>query len=290
MVYLSIAASLVTLALKLTAYYLTDSVGLLSDAAESVVNLTAAIVAATLLAYAARPADMSHTYGHDKAEYFSSGVEGTLIIIAAGGIFYSATRRLLHPIPLPNLTTGLIVALSASAVNFVVARALLAAATLHDSIILEADARHLLTDVWTSIGVVAGLVVVAVTGIKALDPIIAFGVATNIVFSGIDLIKRSFRGLMDYSLPGDEVQAIEHILRRHSDEVQHFHNLRTRKSGPVRFIDLHILVAGESTVQAAHDLCERIESEIEQKLANSEVTIHVEPVEDKSSWDAVAGI
>lgn len=276
--------------MKFTAYYLTNSIGLLGDAAESLVNLAAAIMATTALAYASRPADISHTYGHDKAEYFSSGVEGTLILVAATVIGYSATKRLIYPVPLENLSTGLVIAIVASGVNFIVAKILLAAARLHDSITLEADAKHLLTDVWTSGGVVAGLTVVIFTGITFLDSIIAYAVATNIIVSGFDLLKRSFRGLMDYSLPPEEIKDIEKILKNHSNMVYQYHNLRTRKSGPNRFIDFHILITGGTTVQAAHDLCEVIENEIERKLANTQVTIHVEPVEDNSSWDAVKGI
>lgn len=286
-ILLSVAASVFTLTLKFSAYYLTGSVGLLGDAMESLVNLAAAIVAATTLIYASRPADHTHTYGHDKAEYFSSGVEGTLIIIAAAGIGYSATLRLIHPIPLENLNIALAVVLTASAVNFMVARILLTAAKQHDSITLEADARHLLTDVWTSVGVVLGLTVVALTGYYILDPIIAYIVAVNIVFSGFGLVKRSFRGLMDYSLPAKEVRAIEGILNEHADEIHHYHHLRSRKSGPIRFIDFHILIAGETSVQKAHDLCEILEEKIEKKLTNTQVTIHVEPVEDRSSWEDV---
>jgi cation diffusion facilitator family transporter len=289
-IYLSIGAALVTLAMKFTAYYLTDSVGLLGDAAESLVNLAAAIIATVFLLYASKPADPSHTYGHDKAEYFASGVEGGLILIAAVGIAYSATLRLISPVALENLNIGLVVAILAAGVNYIVARILLIAARQHDSITLEADAKHLLTDVWTSIGVVAGLSVVAITGLTILDVIIAYALAINIVFSGLDLLKRSFRGLMDYSLPPEEKHAIEKIFKKHSQKVINYHNLRTRKSGPSRFIDVHILVAGETTVQEAHDLCEVIEKQIEAALAKTQVTIHVEPVEDYSSWDVVKGI
>lgn len=289
-IYLSVAAALLTLAMKFTAYYLTGSVGLLGDAAESLVNLAAAVMAAALLAYAARPADVTHTYGHDKAEYFSSGVEGTLIILAAAGIFYSATRRLLDPVPLKNLDVGLLVSLIAGGVNFLVAKLMLTAARQHDSITLEADAKHLFTDVWTTAGVVAGLGIVALTGITLLDPLIAYALAGNIVISGIGLLRRSFRGLMDYALPQEEVAVIESILKKHSTEVFDYHNLRTRKAGAQRFIELHILVPGQSTVQAAHELCERIEQEIEEALSNTQVTIHVEPIEDRASWDVIKGI
>lgn len=286
MIWLSVGAALLTLVLKFTAYFLTDSVGLFSDALESLINLAAAILATLFLTYASRPADSTHTYGHDKAEYLSSGVEGTLIVLAAVGIGYSATMRLLSPIPLENLYTGLFVSMAASLVNFAVARVLLQAAHDHDSITLEADAKHLMTDVWSSVGVVAGLAIVGVTELNILDPIIAYLVAGNIVFSGFSLLKRSVQGLMDYALPPEEVGQIESILSKYDDEIFHYHNLRTRKSGPTRFIDFHILVTGEKSVKEAHDLCELLETDIEQALSNTQVTIHVEPVEDAASWDA----
>jgi len=285
-IWLSIGAALLTLVLKFTAYFLTGSVGLFSDALESLINLAAAILATLFLTYAARPADATHTYGHDKAEYLSSGVEGTLIVLAAIGIGYSATERLLAPMPLENLDIGLLVAVAAALVNFVVARILLKAARDHDSITLEADAKHLMTDVWSSVGVVAGLAVVGSTEFHILDPIIAYIVAANIVFSGFSLLKRSIKGLMDYALPPEEVQQIESILKKYDDQIFHYHNLRTRKAGPTRFIDFHILVAGDKSVQKAHDLCELLETDIEGALSNTQVTIHVEPVEDDASWDA----
>lgn len=288
MIWLSIAAALLTLFLKFTAYFLTGSVGLFSDALESLINLAAAVLATLFLTYAARPADSTHTYGHDKAEYLSSGVEGTLIVLAAIGISYSATKRMLTPMPLENLDVGLLVAVVAALVNFVVARILLKAARDHDSITLEADAKHLMTDVWSSVGVVGGLVVVGVTGFDILDPIIAYLVAGQIVFSGVSLLKRSIQGLMDYALPPEEVRQVESILRKYDDEIFHYHNLRSRKAGPTRFIDFHILVAGDKSVQEAHDLCEELETDIESALSNTQVTIHVEPVEDASSWDAVS--
>ncbi len=284
-IYLSVAAAVLTIGIKLAAFLITGSVGLLSDALESGVNLAAALLAAIMLSYAARPADRTHAYGHDKAEYFSSGVEGTLIILAAVGIVYAAVKRFLHPVALQAIPLGAAVALSASGINFLVARWLLRAAKEHDSITLEADARHLMTDVWTSLGVVLGLALVALTGFTWLDPVIACLVGVHIVFSGIDLVLRSFRGLMDHALPESEVESIRAILARHAGEVRHYHNLRTRKSGPNRFIDLHILVPGDCTVQHAHDLCETLEKEIETALTNTQVTIHVEPVEDAASWN-----
>jgi len=284
-VILSIAASVVTLGLKFGAYYLTGSAGLLSDAAESLVNLSTAIIALIALQIASRPADTSHAYGHAKAEYFSSWVEGTMILIAAGGISFAAWSRLIYPAPLERLGLGLTITLVASAVNFSVAQVLLRAAKQYDSITLEADAKHLLTDVWTSVSVVLALAVVAFTGWQILDPLIAFAVAVNILFSSANLIRRSFRGLMDYTLPTEELKIIEAVLARHRDKFSAYHALRTRKSGPQRFIDLHLLVSGNRTVQETHDLCKTIEAEINAALKNANIIIHVEPVEDKSSWE-----
>jgi cation diffusion facilitator family transporter len=282
--YLSIAAALVTMAMKFTAYWITGSVGLLSDALESIVNLVAALFAFVALTIATRPADASHPYGHEKIEYFSSGVEGTLILFAAAGIIYSAAQRLLHPMPLADLDAGLLLGLAASATNFLVARLLLRAARQHDSITIEADARHLLTDVWTTVGVLAALLVVKFTNWTIIDPLIAFAVGGNIIFSGIGLLRRSFRGLMDFRLPRAEITAIEEVLRAHIGKSYVYHNLRTRKSGSQRFIDFHLLVAGEMSVRQAHDLCEQIESAIRRRLNNTTVTIHTEPEDELASY------
>jgi cation diffusion facilitator family transporter len=282
---LSVVAALTTLALKFTAYGLTGSVGLLSDALESLVNLAGALVALTALKIAARPADKTHPYGHDKAEYFSSGVEGALILFAAVSIAYTAIQRLLNPVLLGELQWGLLIAGSASLLNFLVARAVLGAAKRYDSITLEADAKHLLADVWTSVGVIAGLVALTLTGWQWLDPVIALAVAAHIVITGISLLRRSVDGLMDYSLPADELAQIEGILKNHRDQFVAYHRLRARKSASKRFIDLHLVVTGAQTVQAAHDLCEQLEAEIEARLPNTSVTIHVEPAEDAASWD-----
>ncbi len=282
---LSVGAALATLVLKFTAYGLTGSVGILSDALESLVNLAGALIALTALKIAARPADKTHPYGHDKAEYFSSGVEGTLILFAAASIAYAAIQRLLHPVPLERLNWGLIVAGSASLLNFLVARALVGASKRYDSITLEADAQHLLTDVWTSVGVIAGLIALTLTGWQWLDPVIALAVAAHIVITGVNLLRRSVDGLMDYSLPAAELARIEEILKEHRDQFVAYHRLRARKSASKRFIDLHLVVAGAQTVRAAHDLCEQLEAEIEATLPNASVTIHIEPAEDAASWD-----
>jgi cation diffusion facilitator family transporter len=282
---LSVGAAVATLGLKFTAYALTGSVGILSDALESLVNLAGALIALTALKIAARPADKTHPYGHDKAEYFSSGVEGALILIAAASIAYAAIRRLLFPAPLEQLSWGLIVTGSASLLNLLTARALLSASKRYDSITLEADAKHLLTDVWTSVGVITGLIALALTGWQWLDSLVALAVAGHIVITGIGLVRRSIDGLMDYNLPADELARLEGILQDHHHKFVAYHRLRARKSGPRRFIDLHLVVPGEQTVQAAHDLCEQLEAEIEAVLPNASVTIHVEPAEDAASWD-----
>lgn len=282
---LSVGAALATLGLKFTAYALTGSVGILSDALESFVNLAGALIALTALRVAAKPADSTHPYGHDKAEYFSSGVEGTLILIAAASIAYAAIERLLRPVALEQLSWGLVVAGSASLLNFIVARALLNAAKRYDSITLEADAQHLLTDVWTSVGVIVGLLALTVTGWQWLDSVIALAVAAHIVITGIGLVRRSIDGLMDYNLPTDELAQLEAILHRHRDQFVTYHRLRARKSGSRRFIDLHLVVPGARSVQEAHDLCERVERDIEKALPHASVTIHIEPAEDEASYD-----
>jgi len=283
----SIAASIVTLALKFTAYQLSGSVGLLSDAAESLVNLAAGLIAFTALLIASRPADENHAYGHDKVEYFASSAEGALILIAAGSIAWTAVDRFLHPRPLENLPLPLAVALAASAVNFGVSRYLLRAARHFDSITLEADAKHLMTDVWTSVGVVAGLGVVTVTGWQVLDPVMALLVAANIVRTGFDLIQRSSMALMDTSLPADEMAAIRRTLEGYAAQGLEYHALRSRRSGPRRFVDLHLLVPGRMTVAQAHDLSQRVEADIAAALGDAYVQVHIEPVEDSAAADAL---
>jgi cation diffusion facilitator family transporter len=284
---LSVAAAVITMAMKFTAYWITNSVGLLSDAAESIINLAAALVAFVALLIAAKPADETHPYGHEKIEYFSSGVEGTLILFAAAGIIYSSVERFLHPQALNDLDLGLMIGFGASLINFAVARILLVSAKRHDSITLEADARHLMTDVWTSVGVIIGLVVVRQSGMLILDPLIALLAGANIVFSGIHLLKRSFRGLMDYRLPAAEMALLEDILQKHIGAHHAYHNLRTRKAGSQRFIEFHLLVPGDMLVKAAHDLSEQIENDIREQLANTTVTLHIEPEEELASYQDV---
>jgi cation diffusion facilitator family transporter len=282
--WLSIGAAAVIIVLKAAAYALTGSVGLLSDALESVVNLVAASVALVALAVAARPADEDHHYGHDKAEYLSSGLEGALIFVAALAIAATAIERLIYPRPLEQLGIGLALTLFATLINFGVARRLLAAGRQYDSIALEADAHHLMTDVWTSIGVAVGVGAVLVTGWVWLDPAIAIAVALKIVWTGYDLIRRSILGLMDTALPVTEQESIREILDRHRTKGIEYHALRTRRSGARRFVSLHLLVPGTWTIQQGHDLSEEIESEIRARLRNTTITTHLEPIEDPRAW------
>ncbi len=282
---LSIAAALVTIGLKAAAYLLTGSVGLLSDAMESVVNLVAAVAALWALSVAARPADEEHAYGHSKIEYFSSGFEGALILVAAVSIAWTAVRRLLAPQPIGDVGVGLGAAAIATIVNFAVARLLFQAGRRYNSIALEADAHHLITDVWTSVGVVVGVGAAALTGWTWLDSVVALGVTVNIIYIGIDLVRRSALGLLDTALPPAMLKPILEILDRHeSDGVQH-HALRTRRAGARQFVSFHILVPGDWTVQRGHDLLERIEDEIRLALPNTTVFTHLEPLEDPASWE-----
>jgi len=282
---LSMAAALVTIALKATAFAITGSVGLLSDALESGVNLVAAVGAFVALTIAARPADERHHYGHSKAEYFSAGVEGMMILVAATGIVASATARFLHPQALDNVGPGLAVSIVAAAVNGAMARVLLRAGRRHRSITLTADGRHLMTDVWTSAGVVVGVAAVAVTGWERMDPLVAMAVGVNIVVTGAQLLRRSIGGLMDTALSETDRQAIEAVLDRYREvEGVRFHALRTREAGARRFVSVHVLVPGAWTVQAGHDLLERLEADVDAALGGVAVFTHLEPVEDPASW------
>lgn len=283
--FLSIAAAVITIALKFGAYLLTQSVGLLSDALESGVNLVAAMVALWALTYAAKPADEEHAFGHSKAEYFSSGAEGVLIIVAAISIAFEAWNRLLHPAPLTQLGLGLTLSLVATAVNGVVAFILLQAGRRLRSITLRADAHHLFTDVWTSGGVIIGILVVKMTGWLILDPLIAIAVAVNILWAGFRLLQETASGLLDAALPKQEQDTILSILNEYECQDIQFHALRTRIAGTRRFVSLHVLVPGSWTVQQGHDLCEAIELAIIQALPGTNVTTHLEPLEDPTSWN-----
>lgn len=282
---LSVAAAVATILLKTLAWRLTGSVGLLSDAMESGVNLVAAIAAFWALSLAAKPADRHHHYGHFKAEYFASGLESVLIMLAAVAIIAAALDRLLHPQPLEQLGIGLALSLLASLLNGAVAWVLLKAARRFDSITLRADAQHLLTDVWTSLGVVLGMGMVRVTGLTVLDPLIAMAVAVNIVFTGWTLLHETASGLLDRALPEREQAQLETLLAGHETDEIRFHALRTRVAGSRRFVAFHVLVPGHWSVQRGHDLCEQLEREIATTLSRTHVLTHLEPIEDPSSWD-----
>jgi len=282
--WLSIAAAIVTLSLKTIAYLVTDSVGMLSDAMESIVNLAAAVMALTMLTIAARPADDDHAFGHSKAEYFSSGVEGALILIAAVSIIWAALPRLSHPQAIEQVGLGLMISLVASAVNFAAAFVLLRAGKEHHSITLEADAHHLMTDVWTSGGVLIGIGAVYISGWLILDPLIAIAVALNIVWTGFQLLRRSVDGLMDMSLPPDELSIIHDIIGRYAtQEGIAYNSLKTRQAGSHKFISVHILVPADWTVRRGHDLLDLLEADIEKTLHGSHVLTHLEPIESPST-------
>jgi cation diffusion facilitator family transporter len=281
--WLSIATALATILLKGVAWWLTGSVGLLSDALESFVNLAGALMALAMLSLAATPADENHAHGHGKAEYFSSGFEGFLILLAALSIGYAAYQRLLAPQPLEAVGVGLAVSVVASILNLATARILLGVGRRHKSITLEADAHHLLTDVWTSVGVIVGVGLVWLTGWLWLDPAIALLVAANIVWTGWQLLRRSTAGLMDVSMPTEELAVIEAVLERYRAEGLDFHALRTRQAGARAFVTLHVLVPGDWTVQQGHDWSERIEADIRQALPHVHVITHLEPLEDPLS-------
>jgi cation diffusion facilitator family transporter len=279
-ILLSLAAAIVTLGLKTFAYLITGSVGLLADAAESVVNLLGAGTAYLSLLYAARPVDATHAYGHEKIEYFSSGLEGVLIAVASFSIGWLAVRRLIEPQVLESLGPGLAITLAATAVNGVVAVVLLRAGRRHQSIVLEADGQHLLADVWTSGAVLAGLGLVWLTGIKALDPIVALAVAVNILRTAVGLVLRSFNGLMDHALPEAEQDAVRAAVAGQLSPGMDFHALRTRRAGTRRFADFHLLVPGSMTVREAHHRTGMVEEAVRRALPGLEVTVHIEPIEE----------
>jgi cation diffusion facilitator family transporter len=284
--WLSIGAALATIALKAGAYFLTGSVGLLSDAVESLVNLAGAGMALLMLTIAARPADEDHVYGHTKAEYFASSSEGLLILGAALGIISAAVQRLLHPREIEQLGLGLVVSVAASLINLIVARILLQAGKQHRSITLEADAHHLMTDVWTSVGVIAGVTLAGLTGWNTLDPLVAILVTLNIIWTGVKLVRRSVAGFMDEALPGQEQTLIQNVMAKYRDKGVTFHALRTRQAAARRFMSVHVLVPGHWTVHDAHHIAEDFENDIRAALGGA-VTVftHLEPAEDEISMD-----
>jgi cation diffusion facilitator family transporter len=282
--WLSIFAGAFTLSLKGLSYLMTGSIAVLSDALESLVNIVAAIFALIMLIVAARPPDVTHPFGHSKAEYFASGLEGVLIVCAALGIWVSAGRRLMHPTPLEQTGAGLALTALATGVNLGVALTLLRVGRRHNSITLEADARHLLTDVWTSLAVIAGVAAVSFTGWLLLDPVLAIAVSVQICWTGWRLIQRSVMGLMDSSLPSEEVALVVEALERYRGQGVEYHALRTQRAGARRFVSVHVLVPDHWTVHAGHQMLEKIEADIRKRLANATVFTHLEPVADPVSW------
>ena len=286
--WLSITAACVTIFMKMSAYLLTDSVGLLSDAIESFVNLAGALMALRMLILAAQPADEKHQFGHSKAEYFSSVVEGILILVAAAGIAYAAIDRIIHPRLLEQVGIGVIVCAAASVINFAVARVLMKAAKANNSITLEADSHHLMTDVWTSAGVIAGVGLVALTKWSLIDPLVALLVAANIVWTGVSLVRRSVDGLMDVVLPEGEQTLIEKVMAKYRGKGIEFHELRTRQAASFRYISVHMLVPGIWSVHDAHHMAEDFESDILAILGDALITTHVEPIDDDNSFQESA--
>jgi len=287
-VYLAIAAAVATIALKLFAYFLTGSVGLFSDALESGVNLIAAVVALFMISLAEKPADEEHTFGHHKAEYFSSAIEGGLIVLAAFSIIWSAIPRIIHPQPLENVGIGLLISFGASAINLVVGLVLIKNGRKNHSITLEADGKHLMTDVYTSIGVLIGIGVVKLTGWLILDGIVAIGVALNIVWTGYQLMRRSALGLLDSSLSEDERLKITKAMDVYKNQNLTYHSLMTRQAGQRKFVSLHVLLPGKLTIQEGHDMIEKVEADI-RALFDSPVTVftHLEPMEDPLSMSDI---
>jgi len=284
--WLSIAAAVATITLKALAWWLTDSVGLLSDALESVVNLAAALLALSMLRLAAAPPDADHPYGFSKAEYFSAGIEGALIVLAAAGIVWTAIPRLIAPRALDMPLAGLTLTVAASAINFGVARVLLRAGREHHSITLEADGRHLLTDVWTSAGVIAGVALVFITGWLRLDPIVAIAVALHILWAGFGLMRRSVRGLMDPAIAPDDQREVEKLIAEYSRRYGvSFHAVRTRQAGARRFVSFHLLVPDAWTVAQAHQLSEEIEARMRAMVPNAAIFTHIEPISDPASYE-----
>ncbi len=285
--WLSIAVALVTIFLKGAAWQLTGSVGLLSDAAESLVNLGAAIVALIALKVSIRPPDEDHNFGHSKAEYFSAAFEGTMILIAASVIIYSAIERIIHPKPIENLGAGLVISVVASLFNGGVAVVLLRAGKKHRSPVLIADGRHLLTDVVTSAAVLIGIGLVWLTDINVLDPAVALIAGMNILWTGWKLLRDSTSGLMDVSLPEEDNEALKTILDRFTSDTVIYHAFRSRESGSRRFLEFHLLVPGAWTVQKSHDLVERITEALVADYPDLRVICHVEPIEDPASYEDI---
>jgi len=284
--WMSIGTAVVTLAIKWAAWWFTGSVGLLSDALEAFVNLGAGMLALWMLKLAASPPDDKHPYGLSKAEYFAAGIEGTLIVLAAAAIIASALPRLLAPQPIETPLLGLALGTLAAGINLAVALILIRAGRDNQSITLEADGQHLMTDVWTSVGVVAGVALVWATGWLIVDALIAIAVGINIVWAGVRLMRRSVLGLLDVAIPGDDLHEIDKLFAEYSNRYGvSFHALRTRQAGARRFVTFHLLVPDEWSVKRAHQLSEEIESRIRSMVPSASLLTHIEPIADPSSYD-----
>ena len=275
--WLSIAAALSTIGLKSGAYLLTGSVGLLSDAAESLVNLVAAVVALIALHVAARPADDNHNFGHGKAEYFSAGIEGLMIFVAAGFILVTSVQRFLHPSALESVGLGLAISTLATMVNWSVGLLLLRAGARHRSVTLAADGKHLLTDVWTSFGVIVGVLLVGLTGWQRLDPIVAAIVGLNILVTGFRLVSQSVTSLLDAAMPAGDLARVSAVLDAMRTAEVDFADVRTRESGRHRFVTVTVLVPGSWTVERGHTLADDVEAAIMKDLPDTDVQTHLEP-------------
>jgi cation diffusion facilitator family transporter len=284
--WLSVGAAIATIGLKALAWWVTGSVGLLSDALESLVNLAAALLALSMLRLAASPPDDNYQYGLSKAEYFSAGIEGALIVVAATGIVWTAVPRLVAPQPLDMPFEGLTLTIAASAINYGVARVLLRAGREHSSITLEADGRHLMTDVWTSAGVIAGVALVYITGWLQLDALIALAVSIHILWAGFGLVRRSVRGLLDPAISAQDQAEVTRLIDEYSRRYGvSFHALRTRQAGARRFVSFHLLVPDAWTVAQAHRLSEEIEARMRAMVPNAAIFTHIEPISDPASYD-----
>ena len=285
---ISVAAAVLTFLLKLVAWKLTGSVSLLSDALESLANLAAALVALASLAVAVRPEDEEHAFGHSKAEYFAAGIEGALIMIAAVAIGWTAIERFFAPQALTQPMAGVAVSVVASLVNLMVARLLYKVGRERRSVALEADARHLMTDVWTSVVVVAAVILVAITGWPWLDPVLGLLLAFHIIATGLKLVRESMHGLMDSALPGEELESIRSVLEKYAAEGVQYHALRTRRAAALRFASVHLLMPGAWTIAHGHDLAERIEGDLRTSIPGLIIFTHLEPIEDPVSWEDVS--
>jgi cation diffusion facilitator family transporter len=281
----AIAVSLLTISMKTAAWLLTGSVGLLSDALESVVNLVAALIGLVVILWSTRPPDEEHAYGHEKADYVSAGFEGAMILLAAFTIAYAAVDRFINPTGLTEVGIGLTISVVASLINLGAATLLIRSGRQEQSMTLEADGRHLMTDVWTTAGVIVGVALVWLTGLERLDPVIALLVAANIVRTGSGLVRDSMSGLMDKALPAGDMASVNDVLSRYSDGSVEFHALRTRKAGRRSFISVHVLVPGEWSVQAGHDFAEKVEEDLRRAVEPATVFTHLEPIEDPVSFE-----